>query len=232
MRRLYRLAAPAIAFALIGSLLLLLAPSPAFELHGGLATSAAYALALQITLSLFVFIAVDDLEDPRLITPRHDVGRVVNARGSAANAFAMKHALVSFYLWRPLPAFLLALGGSMSIAALAIGLLDRPFGVHSVHQSVGVRNSDIALAAVLAATTLPQLPAGGRGFFGWTIGFSAGTSITQVALSFNVDVYKTALFWAGVAAGLCAVGIVRLGITAFLRRRKSRRGHEWLGTWS
>jgi hypothetical protein len=221
VRRLYRLAAPAIAFVLIGSLLLLLAPSSAFELYGGLTTSALYALAIQITLSLFLFTAVDDLEDPRLITPRRDVGREVNARDSAANAFAIKHALMSFYLWRPLPAFLLALGGSMSIGALAIGLFDRPFGIHSVHRGVGVRNSEIALVAVLAVTALPQLLAGRRGFFGWTIGFSAGAAIAQITLSINVDAHYTALVWSSLAIGLCAARIISLGIATLLRRRKS-----------
>lgn len=223
MRRFYRLAAPAYAFAAIGSLLLLLAPS--FEFHGGLVTSAVYALAIQITLSLFLFMAVDDLQEPRMITRRRNVGQVVTARRSATNAFHIRHPLVSFYLWHPLPSFLLALGGSMSIAALAIGLLDRPFDIHGTHTLFGgsrlsVRVLNSTLAAVLAVTALPQLRSRGPGFFGWIIGFSAGTAIAQIALDPYADTYLTLVVWSAVAAGLCTVGIIRFGIAVFLRRRK------------
>jgi hypothetical protein len=224
VNRFYRLAAPAFAFATIGSLLLL-ARSTSFEFHGGLVTSSVYALAVQITLSLFLFTVVDDLQEPRIITPMRDVGRAASARGSTINAFHIRRSLVSFYLWYPLPAFLLAFGGSISIAALAIGLLDQLIddtqALFSVSRlQIHARNSELGLAAVLAATVLPQLRSGGPGFFGWTIGFSAGTAIAQFVLEPDVDAYETVVVWSAVAAGICAVGIVRFGIAAFLRRRK------------
>jgi hypothetical protein len=165
VRRSEHLAAPAAAFAVVGLALLVLGDSREFQLIGGLTTSGSYALALQVVLALFLLGGVDDLHQPLIVGSSVRNGR---RRGPDTDRplFDMRHALARYYLTRPLPAFFLALGFSVSLTTVFIGLLDGTDHKIWLGSFEWVRWSEVAAAAILAVATLVQIRRPGLGFLG------------------------------------------------------------------
>jgi hypothetical protein len=212
VRRYSRLAAPGLAFAAIGGLLLVLAGRPAFALVGGLKTSGAYALALQVVLASFLLAAVDDLRQPFTADP-HDY-EPDRATPSTAHATShIRHALPRFYLCRPLPASLLAFGLATSLAALLIGSLDPARVVH-LDDAGSVSLSEAVLAALLIVSSLAQLPVLDRGFFGWCVGFGAGCFVALRQFERDAGVAPNPFTWLALVVGLVVVGGIVYGFTA------------------
>lgn len=209
MRRYYRLAAPGAAFAAIGGLLLLLAPLPAFRLVGGYATSGGYALALQVVLTLFLLTAVDDLQQPLPVDALARGDRAVAGRSTMTTS-DIRHALLPFYLRRPLAALFLAFGVATSLAALLIGWVDPN------------RSSEVTLAAVLVVTALVQLPALAWGLPGWCAGFAAGSALALVRFG-GEDFEARARVWLPLVVGLWGLWGLVYGVKSLTRLGMTRR---------
>ncbi|OLF15044.1 hypothetical protein [Actinophytocola xanthii] len=211
--RLYRLSSPAIAFTVIGALLLLLAPVAQPTVRGGLPTLAGYALALQVVLTLFLLAAIDDLQDPKMLA----AGRAQ----AAENSFDIRRAVLTFYVGKGLPAASLGFGVAASMTALAIGVLDRDLAdLYHYGMLVGIRPSEIAMSALLLVTAVAQLRRLGNGFFGWCGGFALGSVLAQVRLDATVAVDITVLGWTVLTVALWVLG----GLAGMVgsRRRRSR----------
>jgi hypothetical protein len=217
MRRQLRLAAPAIAFAAVGVILLVFGPSPEMRLKGGIATSGGYALALQLVLALFLFAVIDDLQEP-LTTERPAVGRLL-ATGRTTPA-DIRLALLQFYLSSPLAALLLAFGLAASLDVLLSGLLEGAAFAPRLLDG-GLAPSAVPMGVLLVLTSLAQLPARRAGFLGWCVGFVAGSSLAQIQFVAGVDIALTlqssvvivvalAVLW-GVVNGVRAARRARLG---------------------
>lgn len=159
MRRYYRLAAPGAAFAAIGVLLLVLAPLPSFTLVGGLVTSGCYALAVQIVLTMLLLAAIEDLQQP---LDGHGGAGGTASTGTGSN---LRGALLDFYRRHPLPAALLGFGLATSVTAVFVGALG---GVPQMAPTA------VVVALLLVLSSVVQVPAVGRGFFGWTAGAALG----------------------------------------------------------
>jgi hypothetical protein len=187
MRRRLRLAAPAIAFATVGAILLVFGPSSEMRLKGGFATSGAYALALQLVLTLLLLAVIDDLQEP---LPREQPARGhLLATGHVVSA-DIRRALLQFYLSNPLAALLLAFGLASSLGVLLTGLLD---GVAYAPRLVdsGLTRSAVTMGVLLVVTSLAQLPARRAGFPGWCVGFAIGSTLVQIQFVAGIDIERT-----------------------------------------
>ncbi|TWF76901.1 hypothetical protein FHX44_112799 [Pseudonocardia hierapolitana] len=207
MRR--RLAAPGVAFATIGGLLVALTPLPTFTLKGGLATSGGYALALQIVLSLFLLAAIDDLPQSSPVDMSARRGGRPITPGYTDTTSDIRLALLRFYLWHPLSALFLAFGLATSLAALLIGLLPA--------------RSEAALIAVLLATALAQLSRLGLGYFGWCAGYAAGSVLALIRFDPSREPGSTQLVWLALVGGLWTFWGAIYGVKWLNRRRHGQR---------
>jgi hypothetical protein len=220
VRRSAHLAYPAASFATVGVVLLIFGNLPGLRLVGGLTTSGTYALALQVVLALFLLGGVDDLPQPLIAAASTRKIR----RGSpdpGRPLFDMRRALARYYATRPLPAFFLALGFSMSLTTLLIGVLDIPSRQIELGSLMVVRWSEMASAVILALATLVQARRPGPGFLGWCPGFAIGTATTQLVFDPQADSGYTLLSWFTVVVLLSAVWVLAF-VAAALRRRWSR----------
>jgi hypothetical protein len=204
MRYYYRLAAPGAAFAGIGILLLVLAPLPNFTLIGGLTTSGGYALAIEVVLSMFLLATIDDLQQPLATDAHASVGDAVNP-GARDITPDIRSALRDFYRKRPLPALLLGFGLSTSVAALLIGAFE---GVSWMVPT------EVVIAVILVLSSVVQLPTVGRGFFGWTVGFTLGSGIALHQFEREVNRGPQTTAWLALVAGLWALGGIAYGVKA------------------
>jgi hypothetical protein len=186
MRRRLRLAAPAIAFAAVGAILLFFGPSPELRLKGGFATSGAYALALQLVLASFLLAVIDDLQEP-LPRERPMTGLVTSGEVVPED---IRRALLHFYLSSPIAALLLAFGLASSLGVLLSGLLDGAAFAPRLIDS-GLPRSAVAMGVLLAVTSLAQLRARRAGFPGWCVGFAAGSTLAQIQFVAGVDINRT-----------------------------------------
>jgi hypothetical protein len=187
VRRRLRLAAPAIAFGAVGAILLLFGPNPEMRLKGGLATSGAYVLALQLVLASFLLAVIDDLQEP---LPRE---RPVHGHFLTSGEVVpedIRRALLQFYLSSPLAALLLAFGLASSLGVLLSGLLDGAAYAPRLIDS-GLPRSAVAMGALLLLTSLAQLRARRVGFLGWCVGFAAGSALAQIQFVAGVDIDRT-----------------------------------------
>lgn len=194
--RTVRLAAPAVAFVIVGFLLLVLAPDLEARVRGGLPTLAGYALAIQVVLGLLLLVVIDDMRDMAM-------SRATDA------GLDLRRAVARFYRRHPLAALFLAAGLALSLSVMGIGLFDRQWNNFTLG-TLFVRPSEVALAVVLLVTALVQLRRADNGFFGWCVGFALGAAVAQLELNAG-DVFPTLSTWGGYAAGLCVLGmLVRL----------------------
>lgn len=214
--RLYRLSAPAAAFALLGLLLLLLGPLPYFMLRGGLASIGGYTIALQIVLSLFLISFIDDFQDQESRR-----GRSVATLDPVDTAFDFRRALLHFYLRKPFASLFLAFGIAVSLTTVAIGVLDYPLGPWRI-PTAEVYPSELTLGVITLLTTFVQLRTGGYGFFGWCLGLAAGCAFGQTELAPTVDVRPTLILWSGFGLGVGVAGLLIRFTVQFLRRRRER----------
>ncbi len=182
MRHRLRLAAPAAAFSAIGGVLLAVGTYTDLRMVGGFTTSGAYALALQIVLSLLLLAVIDDLREPPLMraTTRWG-GRQVTINSG------IRSDLWQFYLGNPLASAALAFGLATGTGVLLSGLLDgsRMLG-GAIAPSAG------PMAVLMVATALAQLPGRALAFLGWCTGFAAGSALAQIRFVPGIDVDLTA----------------------------------------
>lgn len=214
----YRLSAPAAAFALIGTMLLL-TPDMGFQLRGGLATSGSYALALQVVLALLLLAVIDDLHDPQPPT----TGYGGHSASPPDPAFDIRQALMHFYAWKPVPMSFAAFGLATSLTAIAIGLFDRP-GVFrfAEYPGMALRHSEIVMGTVIVAMALLQLRKARWGYFGWCVGTAVGTAAAEIQMDPEAQLSPTVIGWSAFAAALSLVGLVAsAGIAQWRRRRVS-----------
>jgi hypothetical protein len=198
MNRFYRLMSPAVTYSAVGTLLVFLAPLPAFRLYGGLATAGVYALLIQSVLTALLLVGIDDLRGQRRLWS----GPLL---GAADPAYGLRRALAHFYLRRFTPAFLLALGLAESTTTIAIGLFDRPgaLGVHFELLGVEIRRNELLIALVLVAITVFAFSKGVAAYYGWCLGFAGGAALTEVMVSPQVQISGMIIVW--LAALLCVV---------------------------
>lgn len=217
MRRSEYLAAPAAGFASVGLALLILGSSRDFQLIGGLTTSGAYALALQVVLALLLLGGVDDLHQPLTVGTSVRNGR---RRGpdTYRQLLDMRRALARYHLTRPLPAFFLAAGFSVSLVTALIGLVDRTGHVVTLGSFGESPWSEVAAAAILTIATLVQIRRPGLGFLGWCPGFAVGTALTQLVFDPQADPTYTWLTWLGLALLLTVPWALALAVVALRRR--------------
>lgn len=187
MRRRLRLAAPAIAFAAVGAVLLFFGPYPDMRLKGGFATSGAYALALQLVLASFLLAFIDDLQEP---LPRERPVRGHFLTSGEVVPEDIRRALLQFYLSSPLAALLLAFGLALSLGVLLSGLLDGATYAPRLIDS-GLPRSAVAMGVLLLLTSLAQLRAPRAGFPGWCVGFAAGSALAQIQFVAGVAIDRT-----------------------------------------
>jgi hypothetical protein len=201
MNRFYRLMSPAVAFSVVGSLLIVFAPGPGFRLYGGLVTAGVYSLLVQSVLTALLLVGIDDLHGPRRVWG----GALLRA---ADPAYGLNRALAHFYSWRFTPAFLLALGLAESVTTSAIGLLDRPGAPVAQFEllGVGIQRSELLVSALLAAITVFTFRRGVLACLGWCLGFAAGAALTQIAIFPQLRLSALVIVWLAIV--LCAV---RLG---------------------
>jgi hypothetical protein len=217
MRRSGYLAAPAAAFAVVGLALLAVGTTREFKLVGGLVTSGMYALGLQVVLALFLLGGVDDLHQPLIVAASAgNGGRRTPDRGRPL--FDMRRALARYYLTRPLPAFLLAAGFSMSLTTMLIGLLDAPDRQITLGSLMWIRGSDVASASILALATLVQIRRPRPGFLGWCPGFAAGCAGTQLVFDPQADPTYTWLTYLCLAFLLSVLWALALAAVVLRRR--------------
>lgn len=216
MRRSERLSAPAASFAVVGMALLIFGAAPAFQMRGGLTTSGGYALALQIVLALVLLGGVDELSRPLIVTSTRN-GRRTPDPGRPL--FDMRRALARHYLSRPVPAFFLALGFSVSLATVLIGLLDHPDRRVTFGSVLWMPWSELASASILVVATLVQIRRPRPGFLGWCPGFAVGSALTQVWFDADAEAGLTSLTWLGLAL-LLSVLWVLAGAAMALRHRR------------
>jgi hypothetical protein len=218
VRRSEHLAAPAAGFAAVGLALLVLGDIREFQLIGGLTTSGAYALALQVVLALLLLGSVDDMHQPLTVDTS-----VRNSRRRGPDTdrplFDMRRALARYYLTRPLPAFLLAAGFSVSLVTALIGLLDGPGYPVTLGSFAWLPWSEVAAAAILSVATLMQMRRPRPGFLGWCLGFAVGTALTQLVFDPGADQTTTWLTWLGLALLLSVLWALALAAVALRRRR-------------
>ncbi len=230
MQRRHRLWAPAVAFCVLGLTLLVWTTRGDLDLHGGPVTGGLYTLALQIVLSAFLLSAIDDFRDPGLAErrPRRRWYRLETAAN--AGPLRIRQALWRFYFWRPVPAFVLALGLGIPLAVVAIGALD---GLSDTGLAGGVYvpalegqayGSEVAMGLVLAAVALPLAWRRATGVIGWVTGFSTGVLLAQLAHQPGTDLTATVQGYTAFGALLCGIWVARLGVDRIVRRRRESVG--------
>lgn len=195
-RRTYRLLAPGLVFTAIGVLVLWLGPTPAFQLRGGLAMAGAFALVLQVVISLFVITSIDDLGERR-----HDAGRrslapaLTGQRDASLQRLTFPQAVAQFYLQSAVAMALFAFGLAASLSAIVDGrLADQDFTQSGYHPS------EIVLAALLVAGAIFLAVAGTRagyigGYFGWCVGFAFAAVLGQERFITETDEGSTLSTW-------------------------------------
>jgi hypothetical protein len=82
--------------------------------------------------------------------------------------------------------------------------------------------SEAALATVLVATALVQVPALAPGFFGWCAGLAAGSVLAVIRFDPEADRAAVAQRWISLVVGLWAVWGLYYGAMVLRRRRKAR----------
>lgn len=217
MRRSERLSAPAASFAVVGTALLIFGAAPAFQMRGGLTTSGGYALALQIVLALVLLGGVDVLSRPLIAVTSTRNGRRRPDPGRPL--FDIRRALARHYLSRPAPAFFLALGFSVSLATMLIGLLDHPDRRVALGSLLVMPWSEVASASILVVATLVQIRRPGPGFLGWCPGFAVGNALTQISFDADAEAGLTWLTWLGLALLLSLLWVLAGAAMAFRHRR-------------
>jgi len=195
-RRTYRLLAPSLVFTAVGVLVLWLGSSPRFQLRGGLAMAGAFALVLQVVVSLFVITSIDDLGERR-----HDAGRrslapaLTGQRDASLQHLTFPQAVAQFYLQSAVAMALFAFGLAASLSAIVDGrLADQDFTQNGYHPS------EIVLAALLVAGAIFLAVAGTRagyigGYFGWCVGFAFAAVLGQERFIAETDEGSTLSTW-------------------------------------
>ena len=195
-RRTYRLLAPSLVFTAVGVLVLWLGSSPRFQLRGGLAMAGAFALVLQVVVSLFVITSIDDLGERR-----HDGGRrsfapaLTGQRDASLQRLTFPQAVAQFYLQSAVAMALFAFGLAASLSAIVDGrLADQDFTQNGYHPS------EIVLAALLVAGAIFLAVAGTRsgyigGYFGWCVGFAFAAVLGQERFIAETDEGSTLSTW-------------------------------------
>jgi hypothetical protein len=219
VRRSAHLAAPAAGFAVVGLALLVFGGSREFQLVGGLTMSGSYALALQVVLALLLLGGIDDLRQPLIVGTSARNGRH-RTPDTSRLLFDMRHALMRYYLSRPLPAFFLAFGLSVSLVTALIGLLDGTGHLMGPGSLGALRWSEVAAASILAVATLVQVRRPRPGFLGWCPGFAVGSALTHLVFDPQTD--QTGLTWLGLARLLSVLWALALAAVALTRRRRGR----------
>lgn len=181
MRHRLRLGAPAAAFSVIGGVLLAVGTNTDLRMVGGFTTSGAYALALQITVSLLLLAVIDDLrEPPPMRATTRWGGRQVTVNSG------IRSDLWQFYLDNPLASAALAFGLATSTGALLSGVLDG-----SRMPDGAIAPSAAPMAALMVATALARLPGRPLAFVSWCAGFAAGGVLTQIRFVPGIDAALT-----------------------------------------
>ena len=195
-RRTYRLLAPSLVFTAVGVLVLWLGSSPRFQLRGGLAMAGAFALVLQVVVSLFVITSIDDLGERR-----HDAGRrslapaLTGQRDASLQHLTFPQAVAQFYQQSAVAMALYAFGLAASLSAIVDGrLADQDFTQNGYHPS------EIVLAALLVAGAIFLAVAGTRagyigGYFGWCVGFAFAAVLGQERFIAETDEGSTLSTW-------------------------------------
>jgi len=181
MRHRLRLGAPAAAFSVIGGVLLAVGTTSDLRMVGGFTTSGAYALALQIVLSLLLLAVIDDLREP----PPMRAATRWGGRQVTINS-GLRSDLWQFYLGNPFASAALAFGLATSTGVLLSGLLD---GSRMLDGAIAP--SAAPMAVLMVATALAQLPGRALAFLGWCTGFAAGGVLTQIRFVPGIDVDRT-----------------------------------------
>lgn len=224
MRRL-RLWAPTYAFLVFALALLVAISWAGLSFRGGLVGGGLYALALQVVASLFLVVSILDLRNPGLVDRPPSRGLARDRRPAerkAETGFDIRRAIWRFYSGHPVPAFLLSLGASITLTAVAMGLLDRTqggaFDYFWVTPDLALKPSEVALGLTLGIVAIRLVRLGAWGVYGVILGFSAGAVLSQALLATDVDVRLTVLGWTAFAAALIVVAAVGDG-TRYLRAR-------------